>query len=502
MNPGRITSCSQRQIKQSLTLLLLSLLLTSCSSFSPFGGNRDPLSQLRSDIDQVLRDSIFIPSQVSIKISSIQSGELLFERNSKLLIRPASNMKLLTSATALAILGTSYSFSTVISSDSILSDGTVLGNVYLKGFGNPDLLSADIEQFAAQIKDNGIKRIMGGVVADVSFFDDLFWGQGWQWDDEPYDYAAFISPLTVNDNCIRVIITPGSNAGEPTIITTDPNTEYITLQNQTRTVSDTARKRIQIQRLFAEHSNTIVVTGEIVVGAKPVREITTVWKPELYTAQLFHEALIRNGMSIQRTPSIGIAPVGKTLVQHNRSIDSLVINLNKISDNLSAEMTLKTLGAVRRGTPGTARNGIYVVNEFLNTLGIDTTAYTIADGSGLSYYTLLTTEMILKLLQGMAKNKELFPLYYKSLPIAGVDGTLRTRMKGSAAEKNLRAKTGSISGVSSLSGYVISKDGELIAFSMSMQNFIYPMSLYRKAQDQIGVLLANFSRERVSLSTR
>ena len=153
---------------------------------------------------------------------------------------------------------------------------------------------------------------------------------------------------------------------------------------------------------------------------------------------------------------------------------------------------------MKRGVPGSGENGISVLHEFLNSMGIDTTTIRAADGSGLSYYNLLTADMLVQLLEGMAKKTDLFPLFYTSLPIAGVDGTLANRMKGTLAEGNLRAKTGTISGVSSLSGYVKTQEGETLTFSMSMQNFILPGRLYQRAQDRIGALLAGFSRNRLN----
>jgi D-alanyl-D-alanine carboxypeptidase/D-alanyl-D-alanine-endopeptidase (penicillin-binding protein 4) len=173
----------------------------------------------------------------------------------------------------------------------------------------------------------------------------------------------------------------------------------------------------------------------------------------------------------------------------------MLVNLNKISDNLSAENTLKILGAEKRGAPGSARSGIYETKQFLAQFGIDTTKFLMVDGSGVSHYNLLTAEMLVQLLVGMAHRPEWFPLFYASLPVAGVDGTLSNRMKGTPAEGNLRAKTGSISGVSSLSGYVTSQDGEMLAFSILMQHFLGGHRPYREVQDRMGVRLAGFSRK-------
>jgi D-alanyl-D-alanine carboxypeptidase/D-alanyl-D-alanine-endopeptidase (penicillin-binding protein 4) len=220
-----------------------------------------------------------------------------------------------------------------------------------------------------------------------------------------------------------------------------------------------------------------------------------VWKPELYAAHLFKETLERRGIRVDGSPQDGVTPDhARQRGMHIGRFDSMLVNLNKISDNLSAENTLKIIGAVRRGVPGSARSGIYETKLFLSQFGIDTTRLLMVDGSGVSHYNLLTAEMLVQLLVGMAHRPEWFPLFYESLPIAGVDGTLANRMKGTPAERNLRAKTGSISGVSSLSGYVTTRDGEMLAFSILMQHFIGGNRAYREAQDTIGAILARFSR--------
>ena len=260
-------------------------------------------------------------------------------------------------------------------------------------------------------------------------------------------------------------------------------------------MTDTVLHRLSISRLYKERSNTILIEGEMLPSATPITRELSVWKPELYTATLFTEALQRNGISVGKRPVLGqVPPSDREIASHARMIDSVIINMNKVSDNLTAEMLLKTVDAVSNNVPGSSEGGTFVVNKFLSTMGIDTTKYRITDGSGLSYHNLVTAEMIVQLLEGMQHQTEVFPLFYQSLPIAGVDGTIRNRMKKTPAEGNLRAKTGTISGVSSLSGYVQTLDGERLIFSMSMQNFIYPTRLYQRAQDKIGALLAGFSR--------
>ena len=469
--------------------------LTGCSAFRSVGRPSDPIEALQYDIDTILSDSIFVPARTSIKVVSLESGEILYERDSRLLMRPASNMKLLTSATALQILGKEYKFKTALLADTTVREGIVYGNLYFKGYGNPDLKTEDFDTLIRQLKAQGIKEMRGRILADVSYFDDFYWGSGWMWDDEPYEYAAFISPLAINDNCVKVETTPGQQAGDSVQVRIEPSTDYVSLINTARTVADTAVQPLDVTRLFKERQNAIMIDGEIVAGSKPVERLISVWKPELYAARLLTEALRRDSISVDQEPAVGVAPsFAHELAVHYRGLDSMIVNLNKTSNNLSAELTLKTLCAVKRGTPASAQGGIYVINEFLNSLGIDTTRYHIADGSGVSSYNLLTAEMIAQLLGSMAKRDSIFPLFYESLPIAGIDGTLQQRMKGTPAEGNLRAKTGTISAVSSLSGYVRTLDDEQLVFSMFMQNFIYPTRLYQQAQDKIGALLASFSR--------
>jgi PBP4 family serine-type D-alanyl-D-alanine carboxypeptidase len=475
-------------------LCVVALAFSSCAIFQPAGRPSDPLAALRYDIDQVLADSIFTPAKAGIKVISSSSKEVLYERDSKLLMRPASNMKLLTSSTSLRVLGKDYRFRTSVYADTTVTDSILEGNLYLKGFGNPDLATADLDTLVAQVRSSGVKRITGGVVADVTFFDDVYWGNGWQWDDEPSSDAPFVTPLSINDNCVIVSVSPGHAWGDSVQVTVEPPTSYVSIVNSGRTVTDTVLHRLIVTRLYRERSNIITIEGEMLLGARPVERQLSVWKPELYTATLFTEALQRNGISVAKAPAQGQVPArGREIAVHFQRIDSTIVNMNKVSDNLTAEMLLKILDAVSNSVPGRFEGGIFVINQFLSTMGIDTMKYRIADGSGLSYYNLITAEMIVQLLEGMQHQTDVFPLFYESLPIAGVDGTIHNRMKKTPAEGNLRAKTGTISGVSSLSGYVQTLDGERLIFSMSMQNFIYPTRFYQRAQDKIGAILAGFS---------
>ncbi|MEX2190538.1 MAG: D-alanyl-D-alanine carboxypeptidase/D-alanyl-D-alanine-endopeptidase [Bacteroidota bacterium] len=475
--------------------IIISLLTAGCAMSDRTTRPGTPVDALRYDIDTILSDSIFIQSDAALKVVSLETGEVLYERNGVRLMRPASNTKLITSSAALSILGTDHEFRTSILADSIHPDGTVHGSLYLKGYGDPDLSVADLDTMIAQLKAIGIKAIQGNIVADASWFDDLYWGEGWMWDDEPYSYEAGICALSVNKNCVKVSIIPGTIPGEGVRVLIDPPTQYVSLLNTARAVADTAIIPLSVTRMYKERLNALVVSGEVVTRRDTIHRWVTVWRPELYAATLLKERLEADSISVRGQATIGVAlPWSRELAYHRRSIDSVVINLNKMSDNLSAENTLKTIAVARGGIPGSAKYGLYQANVFLSEIGIDTTKYWIVDGSGVSHYNLLTAEMLVQLLTAMTKQPDTFGLFFESLPIAGVDGTLKTRMRGTKAEGNLRAKTGSIGGVSALSGYVTTADGERLVFSMLMQDFILPSRFYRNAQDAIGAILAGFKR--------
>ena len=483
-------------------ILLVSLILVACAP--PYVGREQLPEEFPIDrqIGRLLDDTLFVSTQVAVKVVSVDNGDVLYDRNSALLFHPTSNMKLFTSAAALALLEEDYTFKTVLMADGIVQDTVLIGNIYLKGYGDPLLNSLDLATVAVQLASGGIKIVNGDIVGDVSYFDDLYWGKGWMWDDEPETTEMFITPLSVNHNTITVFVAPGERSNSPVTVRLQPETHYVEILNEGRTVTDTVAQKLKVTRFWRERSNIVHVTGEMLRWTSKKEYGLSVWKPELYTLVLLMEEMERQGIRVLGNVGIGETPDSAVpFLQIERPIDSVIVYLNKESDNLSAENILKTLGAEYRGVPGTAENGIYVVREFLASLGIDTTRFHVADGSGVSRYNFMSAETIIQLLLAMTWDQALFERFYTSLPIAGVDGTLEDRMNGSAAEGNAHAKTGTLNGVSNLSGYVTTRDGELLAFSILMQNFLGETRPYRDVQDRIVAILANYSR-RVPVARR
>lgn len=460
---------------------------TSPPFFSPMSASPYPV--LKARIDALLSDTLFPPSNVGVKVVSVTRGEPLYSLNEGMLFNPASNEKLVTSATVLSTLGTSCDFSTVVLID------TTLRLVVLRGEGDPLTSTGDLDSLARAVAPLLPGTTPWRVVVDVSFFDDLYWGSGWTWDEEPEAYGMFISPITLNNNAITVKVQPAETVGKPPVVTCDPPTAYVNIENTAVTVADSPAVRLKISRKWRERSNTLTVDGQIRFRGRPRTEQLSLWRPELYAGTVFGECLEANGVPVVRPVTVDTLRPGMIeLVRFRRGLDTVLTFVNKVSDNLGAECLLKTIAAKMNRIPGSAEAAIPFVHRYLADCGVDTNRISVADGSGLSRYNLTSTATIIRLLENMYRNDRAFPVLYHALPIAGVDGTIGSRMKGTYAEGNLRAKTGSLNAVSALSGYVRTQDGEMLAFSILMQSFPGATRPYRMVQDSIGTYLAGLRR--------
>lgn len=430
----------------------------------------------------------------AVRVLSLTRGEVLYERNSDLSLNPASNMKLLTSATALAKLGPDYRFTTRVLAEGGRAEDRVEGDLVLQGGGDPVLETPDLEKLADAVKAAGIRRVTGGLKVDDYRFDDERLGIGWNSDDEPYYYSAQISALTLNRNVLTLDVTPGKSSGSPAGIRVKPLEGYVTVAGTVQTGASGSPTAVRISRERAR--NEVRVAGSIAVDAMPLtdREVT-MEEPELFTAALFRQLLEQRGIRIEGPTRRQAAAPGAAEVAAVSSppLSRIVALLNKPSDNLVAEILLKELGySVKKRGDATA--GSEVVEGWLKEIGIDTGGIRVNDGSGLSRLDLVTARAVSDLLV-KADGQPWKEVYAASLPVAGVDGTLRSRMKGTAAEKTVHAKTGSLSHVSALSGYVTAAGGERLVFSILTNNYPGPSNAPaspKRIEDQIAVALAEY----------
>ena len=471
-------------------VLLLALILQSCSYTPAVGESAD--ASLTKVIDQALADPALAHGIQGVLIESLKDGRVLYEKNSDLVFIPASNMKLIVSAAALDLLGPKHRIPTSLyTSGELRPDGVLKGDVVLVGRGDPVFKHEHLQTMAAKVKEIGIKAVEGDIIGDDTAFDDIRLGWGWDWDDEPYYYSAQVSGLNLNENVVDVWVRPGKKAGDPACVEIVPSTEYMTVRNECKTSEPGATKSLFVSRVRGR--NVIRVTGTIPLDYKPevAEEAITMEEPALFTCQTFIEMLQREGVRVNGKPVRGKKPKGAefVMVHYSPPMSEMLALLNKPSDNLIAECLLKTLGAQLKGK-GSAAAGEQAELDFLEKIGADLTAISITDGSGLSRHNFVSPKNLVTLLKYMYAHKH-SKVYLDSLPIAGVDGTLRRRMKGTAAEGNVRAKTGYISRVRSLSGFVTTKSGEPLVFSILMNNHLCPSGEATAVQDKILGVLAN-----------
>ena len=442
-------------------------------------------------IDRALADRALAHGIHGVLIESLKEERVLYEKDSDLVFIPASNMKLIVSAAALDLLGPDYRMATSLYVSGEQTPGGLLrGDVILVGKGDPVFKHEHLQAMAAKIKEMGIKVVEGNVVGDDTWFDDVRLGWGWSWDYESYYYAAQISALNVNENVVDVWVRPGRKVDDPASVRVTPPTGYMTVRNECKTSAAGSTKSVFVERVRGR--NIIRVTGSVAVDYKPesAEEAITVEEPTLFTCKTLIEMLEREGIKVEGQPVRGTMPAGAKLIMVHESppMSEMLALLNKPSDNLIAECLLKTLGAQLKGK-GTEAAGEEVELEFLKKIGADVSAISINDGSGLSRLNLVSPANLVRILKYMYAHKH-SKIYVDSLPIAGVDGTLKGRLKGTAAEGNVRAKTGYIGRVRALSGFVTTKSGEPLVFSILMNNHLCSSKEANAVQDKIVTALA------------
>jgi D-alanyl-D-alanine carboxypeptidase/D-alanyl-D-alanine-endopeptidase (penicillin-binding protein 4) len=453
------------------------------------------LTVLKNDLDKIVNDEFFEGSQIAIEIYDLTVGKSLYSHNNKLLLHPASNMKLLTSAAGLIFLGPEYEFTTSLYYNGVAEAETLFGDFYIVGGLDPDLTSNDLDTLVQAVKSIEKRFIIENIYADISIKDSLYWGSGWMWDEHPDPAAPLLSALNMNDNTIEVFVT-GNKVGLRGIVSIKPETNYIQVENHSVTVPSNVPNDLNITRDWFNNKNTIIIEGNVrrgeIIDSSEHKEKLNLLEPEKYFLTSFKEHLEKEKIFSYGELDIKVLPDGSIyLAEINRSLAEVLTNLNKESDNLNAEMLLYALALKDSAAPATAKNGIEIIKSTIDSIGLDPDDYSLADGSGVSRYNLVSAELLIELLKYMYKHSEFIP-FYKSLSIAGVDGTLEKRMKKTLAESNVHAKTGTLAGVSSLSGYVFARNGNLITFAIMMQNYVENKSVARSFQDKICELLANY----------
>ncbi len=467
---------------------------------------------LESRIDALLRSTKLPRATWGLKVIELGKGRTLYQKNPANFLAPASNAKLLSTALALIRLGPAYRFETTIRARHAPDHtGRLAGDLELIGGGDPSLSGrlipfdkdapagnplAAIESLADSVVAKGVRRIYGDVIGDDTAYLWEPYPEGWTLDDAIWSYGATVSALTVNDGSLTLKIGPADEAGEPAEITLSPAAQHFVIHNHVETIASGAG-RIDIHRL--PNSRELYVWGAIPIGQRLYTQELAADDPAQFAAELLYDALARRGVAIAGRPfarhrRVFEAPPVQGTVELARRTSPPMIQLikivNKVSQNLHAEILLREVARAKTGE-GSLKAGLEELAAFLREVGITPDEYRLSDGSGLSRQDKLTPAALVKLLVYMYRSPHR-DAWIDSLPIGGVDGTLKMRfdrrVASRAAGRRISAKTGTLDHARSLSGYAMSKSRGPLAFSIMVNNFA-DSSEIREIVDRIGVLL-------------
>jgi serine-type D-Ala-D-Ala carboxypeptidase/endopeptidase (penicillin-binding protein 4) len=489
-------------------LVIVSTGVAGCAAHTAPATSPSPSSAaertLAADLSHIFGAPVMDNGLWGVEVRSLSSGRVLYELNSRKLMMPASNMKILTLAAAAESLGWDFHFTTTLETAAPVEAGVLAGDLVVRGGGDPTINSRNgramalFDEWAAALKNAGIVSIDGRIVGDDNAFDDAWLGAGWAWDYLQYGYAAPVGALEYNESLARLTVKPGARAGDPVFVDLTPSSG-LKLFNRATTAGPQSAPTIDYERRLDDP--TLEVSGTLAIDAQPIVRDVAVVNPTTHFAQALRDALLARGIDV-RGPAVDAddildapPPAARRVLVTTQSppLRDIATVLMKVSQNLYAETLLKAIGASKGGL-GTTEGGRLATHALLSSWGIPDGSYVQLDGSGLSRYDYVTPDALVTTLAHLYADPRHRDAFIATLPIAGKDGTTANRLKKTRAEGNATAKTGSIANVRSLSGYVCTRDDEVLAFSILANNFMIPASTVNWIADLAVETLANFKR--------
>jgi D-alanyl-D-alanine carboxypeptidase/D-alanyl-D-alanine-endopeptidase (penicillin-binding protein 4) len=482
----------------ALACLVLSLFAQSLLAQSS-------VAALQRDLDSIIAGPALERAFWGVLVKPVDRDERLYALNADKLMLPASTMKIVTLAAAAEKLGWDYTYTTRLFPSGPIDNGALHGDLIVAGSGDPSIddwngkaaqLFAD---WAAQLKSAGVTTIDGRIVGDDNAFDDDGLGQGWAWDDIAASFSARVSALQFNEGSVQLRIAPGASVGDKASVTVSPDYSGLTLSNMISTGAAGAAPAIARRRFPG--GSRLELRGVLPIGTRAFSETASVDNPTQYFVTALRRALVANGVHVQGS-AVDIddldappSPSGPALVTHlSPPLSMLATTMMRLSQNVYAETLLKTLGTDGAQTGATVESGLAAVRAVLQGWNIDITGMIQADGSGLSRYNLIAPSTMVAILSHISGDERLRTAFEATLPVAGRSGTLENRMKGSAAVANARVKTGSLTGVRAMAGYVRAADGGTLTFAIFANNYGNSSAAINAAFDSIVIRLASFRR--------
>jgi D-alanyl-D-alanine carboxypeptidase/D-alanyl-D-alanine-endopeptidase (penicillin-binding protein 4) len=489
---------SSRSSAPIVALALSAVLSTSFSAQSPVPAPSRAVTQLQHDINAILASPQLDRGFWGVLIKPVDRDETWYSRDANKLMMPASSLKVVTLAAAAEKLGWDYRYETKVFAVGTTGGGVLRGDLVVVGSGDPSLddWAGDATRlfgdWAAQLKAAGITAIDGRIVGDDNAFDDETSGLGWTMDDVATGFAAGVGALQFNEGNVQLRIGPGDAIGDKAIVTVAPGSGGLIVNNLI--VTGPPNSAGAVTRRRRPGSSRIELTGTLPFRGRPFALNVSVENPTLYFVTALRDALIADGITVRGqavdiddvspAPSHdGIVPL---ISYQSPPLSVLATTMMKLSQNQYAEALLKTIGS------GTAKGGSATVRTTLQSWNIDPAGVVQVDGSGLSRYDYITPEAMVAVLAHVGRSERLRAIYESTLPIAGRDGTIELRMKGTAAEGKALVKTGSMTGVRTAAGYVSTADGQMLAFAIFANNFDNSAVVINATTDAVIVRLAAF----------
>lgn len=445
----------------------------------------------------------FRSMQWGILVVDPARGDTLYAHNAGKLFMPASNQKILTGTVALHLLGGAFRFATTVGSTGALNDGAIAGDLVVSGSGDPSVSDAmahdamaPLHAIADSLAARGVKTIRGSLARGADYFSDASYGFGWEWDDLDYPYSAGVQELYFNEGFARIVVRGGNVAGAPVGVRTLPARSFPTVVNLARTVDagTVTRRSPDAVRVRQDSSDVggVIIEGNIAAGDSVVLSIAH-RDPNVAYLRALREALADRGITVEgnvssRVPALMTYPLFTVM---SPTLREILPAFEKPSQNQIGEILLKTIGRQRTGV-GRADSGAVAVRAQLLAWGAPDDGFVVRDGSGLSRHDVVSPETLVKALAAI-RSDTAFSAFYDALPIAGVDGTISNRMKGTTAQGNVHAKTGTLDMVRSLSGYVTTPNKEQLIFSVLANNWTVPVREIEAVQDAIAVRISQLA---------
>ena len=501
---------STRSTKKHLEINLL-LICVSVFFFAETAATQVTADSQTEQLNITL-DALFKKQEAvswGIYVYSLDKNEKIYALHSNKLFDPASTIKIATLAVAAEKLGWDFRYETTLSGQKNVEQKILLGDLVVKGTGDPTISKSEnstndtFSKWARELSNKGIKKIDGNIVGDDQLFSDDIWSgwvPGWAWDDFGFGFAAPTDALQYNENVTPLIITPGTSIGEPAITELDP-LSGLNLINQLETGHRDSEVSFTLRRLPGP--SNLILRGSIPLGFPPIIRNIAVENSTLFFVTSLRSSLIKNGVNVigkaleignlsERKPAKHHTSTNILIRHHSKKLSHFAVKMMKDSSNLYAESLMRSIGY--SSSARKVSSGVDIITDTLISWGLNKNKFLIADGSGLSPLNLASAEMLVAVLKHMHSDVSHRNHFTPLLPVAGIDGTLRTRLRGSSATNNAIAKTGSKRNVSALAGYVNTQEGERLAFAILANNFTTTNSAINKIIDSEIVQLSDFSR--------